>query len=289
METKFSKATDSEHEVKLESSLISASWRGGSAIAGAKAGLEVLTTFVGLGADIKITCKTDTGKNVGKVSGAIKNNKYVGEVDISTDLKTGDLIYFEADLPGNSLKGESSCIPVYNIIVDNIKWSAKEARRGDKLTLTANTKGAPDKMDAKITIFEYDNDGAHDKIIELPGEIKNEKLEVKWEYEYHEDVDEIPTEEEMSRYGKKYNPPEYFYTITIGGAVFGKKQESGLLLFKDYIDIVLKNQNGNPVPEEDYVVYLPDGTERKGKLDEEGKAVEKDIPPGDCRIEFPNV
>ncbi len=289
METKFTKSTDTEHEVKLESSLISAVWKSRLAVAGFKANAEVLTTFVGNGADIKLTFKTDAGKNVGKLSSVIKNNKFIDGIEIPTSLNTGDMIYYEVELPNNGLSGESSCIPVYNIDVSNMKWSTKEARRGDKLDLTADVKGGSDGMEATLTIFEYDRDNIHDKIIELPGEIKNKKLAVKWEYEYHEDTDEIPTDEEMKKYGKNYNAPEYFFTVTIGDAVFGKKQESGLLLFKDWVEIELKNQAGDLIPDEDYILTLPDGSQRKGKLDKQGKAIEKDVPPGDCKLEFPNL
>ena len=144
-------------------------------------------------------------------------------------------------------------------------------------------------MEATLTIFEYDRDNIHDKIIELPGEIKNQKLAVKWEYEYHEDTDEIPTDEEMKRYGKNYNPPEYFFTVTVGDAVFGKKQESGLLLFKDWVEIYLKDSEGNPLPNQNYTLVLPDGQQRKGTLDGSGYAREADIPPGEIKIEFPDV
>lgn len=289
METKFTKSTDSEHVVTMESALISAGWKSSLAIAGFKAYPSVITTFVGNGADIKLTLKMDSGKTLGKLSGVIRNNIFVEGLDVPTSLNTGDLIYYEVELPNNGLSGESSCIPVYNIDVTNMKWSAKEARRGDKLDLTADVKGGSDGMEATLTIFEYDRDNIHDKIVELPAEIKNQKIELKWEYEYHEDVDEIPTDEEMQRYGRNYNPPEYFFTITVGDAVFGKKQESGLLLFKDWIEIELKNQAGDPIPDEDYTLTLPDGSQRKGKLDKQGKAIEKDIPPGDCKLEFPNL
>jgi len=289
VETKFTKSTDTEHEVKLESSLISAVWKSGLAVAGFKATAEVLTTFVGSGADIKLTCKTDAGKNVGKLSSVIKNNKFVGGIDVPTSLNTGDLIYFEVELPNNGLSGESSCIPVYNIDVSNMKWSAKEARRGDKLDLTADVKGGSDGMEATLTIFEYDRDNIHDKIIELPGEIKNQKLAVKWEYEYHEDTDEIPTDEEMKRYGKNYNPPEYFFTVTVGDAVFGKKQESGLLLFKDWAEIDLTDSEGNPRADQEFTLYYPDGSTKDGKLDAQGHVRLEGIPPGEFKIVYKNA
>jgi hypothetical protein len=290
MDLKFSKATDSAHVVKLTSSLIYAAWRCGGAPIGQTAPLEVVTSFVGQGASIKITGKSEAGKNLGTASGKINNNVFVGELTIPDSVKIGDMVYFEADLSANGVKGESNRVPaVPPIEVTNMKWSAPEARRGDILTLSATVKGVADKTEVKMYIMEYDADGAHDKIAELPATVDKNRLELKWEYEYHEDIDEIPTQEEMQKYGKSYNPPEYFFVVEIMGSTFGKKQESKLLLFKDYIDIVLTTQSGTPIPDEDYVLYMPDGSQRNGKLDKAGRAMERNVPPGDFRVEFPNL
>ena len=282
MESKFSKSTDSEHEIKLDSSLIYATWRCGVAYGGQTASFEVLTSFVGNGAKIKATGKSEKGKNLGKVSDKIKNNKYVGEFEIPEDIELGDEVYFEVELPDNSLSGESDRIPARPPVrVSNMKWSAKEARRGDVLTLTANVQNVQNGTEVEITIYEYDRDSIHDKIAKLPAVVQDEKIEVKWDYEYYEDTDEVPTEEELQKYGRNYNPPEYFFTIKIGETEFGKDQESGILEFKDWIELELLNYTGD----EEYVLHLPDGTQRKGQFDDTGKLREEDLPPGRCTIE----
>jgi hypothetical protein len=290
MDLKFSKASDSAQTVKLSSSLIYAAWKSGVAPIGQAVPLEVVTAFVGQGASIKITGKSDAGKSLGTISGKINNNVYVGELTIPDSVKIGDTVYFEVDLSANGIKGESNHIPaVPPIEVTNMKWSVAEARRGDILTLSATVKGVPDKTEVKVRILEYDADGGHDPIAELPAVVDKNKLELKWEYEYHEDVDEIPTQEEMQKYGKSYNPPEYFFIIEVCGVKFGQKQESKLLRFKDYVEIVLRDADGRIVPDEDYVLTLPDGSQRRGKLDKSGYARENDIPPGSAKVEFPNV
>ncbi|UCD93803.1 MAG: hypothetical protein JSU69_08515, partial [Candidatus Zixiibacteriota bacterium] len=203
MEHKFSKSTDSEHEIKLDSTLIYAAWRGGSAYSGQTASLEVLTSFVGNGAQIKLTGKSEGGKKLGKITDKIKNNKYVGEFEISEKIKIGDEVYFKVELSGNGLSGESNRIPVVPPPhVSNMKWSAQEARRGDVLTLAADVQNVRNGTEVGITIYEYDRDGIHDKITTLPAVVQDEKMQVNWEYEYHEDTDEIPTEEELQRYGR---------------------------------------------------------------------------------------
>ena len=94
-ELTFTKSTDTEHEIKLDSTLISASWRNGTAVAGRPAKFEVITSFVGNGAKIKITGNTENGTKLGKISDTISNNVYVGEFDVPEDIDLDDEAYFE--------------------------------------------------------------------------------------------------------------------------------------------------------------------------------------------------
>lgn len=289
MDLKFTKSTDTKHKIKLESSLISASWCSGKAIAGQIATFEVRTAFVGEGAPIKIKGKSEKGKKLGKIKDVIKRNKYVGELEIPEDTELDDMVYFEVELPKNDLEGESNRIPVFPPVqVFNLKWSAKEARRGDILTLSADVNGLRDHAEVTVIIYEYDRDNTHDKIVELPATVMNKKIELQWEYEYHEDTDEIPTQEELDQYGEQYNPPEYFFTVKVEDTEFGVKQESGLLEFKDWIELELKERDGTPIANARYVVRFADGTEREGSLDENARARLEDIPPGPYRVDFPD-
>jgi hypothetical protein len=44
-----------------------------------------------------------------------------------------------------------------------------------------------------------------------------------------------------------------------------------------------------PIPNEPYVIRLPNGRERSGRLDENGSAYITGIPPGECQICFPDI
>ncbi len=284
-EIKFTKSTDSEQEIKLDSTLIYANWRQGVAFGGQAAKLEVGTSFVGNGAKIKITGRSEGGKNLGKISDVINNNTFVSELEIPRDIELGDQIYFEVELSKNSLSGESNRIAAFPPVrISNMKWSAAEARRGEILTLTADIEGLQPETELTIVIYEYDADGGHDRITELPAFVRDKKIEVLWEYEYHEDTDEVPTEEEMEQFGGQYNPPEYFFAIKVGDTEYGLEQESGLLLFKDYIELSLTDDSGVPIAEAEYTLWPADGSERQGQLDADGKAREENIPPGPYRV-----
>jgi hypothetical protein len=57
-----------------------------------------------------------------------------------------------------------------------------------------------------------------------------------------------------------------------------------------WISIELKDSAGNPMPDEQYRVKLPDGSIRTGYLDDKGKAREDGIPTGgQCEINFPRL
>jgi hypothetical protein len=167
------------------------------------------------------------------------------------------------------------------ITVSNARWDKEEARRGDVLLLSADVKGARDGTEATIEILEHDADGNHDSIETFPVTVKNEKVEMEWEFEYHEDTDEVPTAEEGE---KGYNPPEYFFKVTVKG----KTAESSLLGFKDFIEIELVDENGDPIQGRKYILHLPDGKTAEGKLDERGFARVEGVPPGAYKVEFPS-
>lgn len=57
----------------------------------------------------------------------------------------------------------------------------------------------------------------------------------------------------------------------------------------DWIRIKLIDQKGRPVAAEIYEIGLPDGSIRKGRLDENGLAELRGIPNGECDVTFPRL
>jgi hypothetical protein len=56
-----------------------------------------------------------------------------------------------------------------------------------------------------------------------------------------------------------------------------------------WIEIVLRDPAGNPVPDEPYRIDLPDGRIRSGTTNAAGKAREEGIEPGTCVVRFPRL
>lgn len=273
--------TDQVKKIELPSTIQQVVWTKQKASPGGKAGLEIITHYVGSNSEIKIELEDHSGKSFGKYTEKIHGNRFWANIKIPEDAK--DALYAKVKLPKHGLELKSNPLIILpKIEITNAKWDKKEARRGDILKLTANIKGVPDGTEAEIEIWEHDADEAHDLITKFPVLVKDQKIETEWEYEYHEDTDEIPTEEESE---KGYNPPEYFFRIKVGEV----QADSDLLEFRDWIEIMLEDNEGNPVGDEDYILYLPDGNQKKGKLDSKGYAKEDDIPPGRIRVEFPQM
>jgi hypothetical protein len=276
--------TDQVKKIQLQSAIEQVLWTKPIASSGGLVGLEIFTHYVGNGSSLEIELSDQNGKNFGKYKEKISVNRFWTQIKVPTEAKQA--LYADVKLPKHGLQMKSKPLIIVPLIeITNVKWDKKEARRGDILKLTADVKGVPDDTEGEIEIWEYDSDSAHDFITRFPVRVKDKKVEAEWEYEYHEDTDEIPTEEELQKYGNQYNPPEYFFRVKVGGV----QADSGLLEFKDWIEIELKNAENEPVPNEKYILHLPDGTKREGKLDENGYARQDKIPPGNVIIEFPET
>jgi hypothetical protein len=167
MNNSFSAQSDSPKKFSLQSHLIYAMWKSGAAYGGSDALFEVKTSFVGDGAEVKIKGKTENGKNLGKLDTKIFGNRLVAGFPIPEKAPADDYAYLEVQLPKQSLKGETNRIPIRPPIkVQQTKWSAKEARRGDTLTLSVDFQSdIPNDTDVLLVIYEYDpHQGLHDPV-----------------------------------------------------------------------------------------------------------------------------
>jgi hypothetical protein len=75
----------------------------------------------------------------------------------------------------------------------------------------------------------------------------------------------------------------------IEGHAIGTEQQSGLLEFKDWVEVRLNDPNGGSVGGEKFILYLPDGSTKEGTVDDKGYARVEDIPPGGYEIDFPDI
>jgi len=273
--------TDQVKKVQLPSAIHQVLWTKRMAAPGGKVGLEIFTHYVGNKSELKIEFTDQSGKTLGNYSDTMSGNRFAANITVPANAK--DALYATAKLPKHGLSMKSGPLIILPPVqITNAKWDKQEARRGDILKLTADVKGVPDGTEAMIEIYEHDADGAHDFVTKFPVLVKNKKVEAEWEFEYHEDVDDIPTAEESER---GYHPPEYFFRVKVGEV----SAESGLVEFKDWIEINLTDDAGNPISNAEFALQLPDSNKKQGKLNADGHVRDESLLPGKIKITFPKT
>jgi hypothetical protein len=160
------------------------------------------------------------------------------------------------------------------------EWSVNEARVGDTVKLKAEVSGFDSGAKAEFQIFEKDFSSADDLIATLKAETSGDNVEVDWEYQYVEDTDDIMTEKEKKL---GYSLPEYYFIVKVENAI----ARSTILKFKDYVEIRLKDQRGNAVPNAQYRLYFANGQILEGTLDSNGYKKVENVPPGQWSVSFP--
>ncbi len=270
--------TNKKSEIKLESDINRIVWTAGTGCPGGKVGLDIETQFVGVNSEASIEISDKSGKKFDTIKKKIYGNKLWLEITVPEKAK--DELYAEVKLSKHGISKKSRGLYLFpSVEIKSLKWDKQEAKRGDILKLTAEIKSLADGNEAEIQIWEHDSDLAHDLVTKFPVTIRNQKIEADWEFEYVDDTDDIPMHEESE---KGYQWPEYFFRVVCAG----KSADSGLLKFKDWVDITVKDKLGIPITNKKYKLIFPDGTEKQGKLDEEGKIRIEDIPPGKIKFQI---
>jgi hypothetical protein len=161
--------------------------------------------------------------------------------------------------------------------VSNAKWSKEEAEVGEKVKMTADVEGFEDGTKATIMIFKRDIKGPDVVIDSIDIKVKSGKIDKEWEYVFPEnDEDE---EQEFT----SFSMPKYYFEVIIQPCT----ARSGLIYYKDFIEIKLQDEEDNPIGNAEYILYLSNGEVRKGKLDNNGYKKEEGIPPGKFGVKFP--
>jgi hypothetical protein len=243
----------------------------------------------GDGAEVKVKGKTDGGRTVGNVTTKIFGNRLVDTFPIPANIAPDDFIYLEVKLPRLNLSGETNHIPTRPpIVVNQMQWSAPEARRGDVLTLTTDFQSTiPNDTEVLLVIFEYRAGGHHDPICKIPTTVQNNRIQLQWEFNYLQSTRNIPTEFDMRMVQGHYQAPSFFFLVIIDEIKVGIHQESGFLKFtKDTIMLRFPTIDGSPGANRNFKILLSDGSTQTGQLDSNGEVTIQDISPGRYWIEW---
>jgi hypothetical protein len=157
-------------------------------------------------------------------------------------------------------------------------WSAREAAVGDKVKMEVETVGIESGEKAILQIFVKDSNFADHPFETMEAKVDSNKIEHEWELKVDQKLLDLQDHKE----GKNYSNPWYYFVVETAGI----KQRSGLLKYKDWIELELRDEEGNTIGGAEYEVSLPDGQVKKGKLDQNGYAKVENIPPGKVRVTF---
>jgi hypothetical protein len=266
MEEKFIVNTNKKERIKLESHIVAARWLCPAARGGAYAMLKVQTVFV-------------------------MNNEFTGQLLIPENVKPNAQIWFEAKLPKHGITLESDPIPARpRIKVSKISWDRKEVYRGDEVKLTCQfISGVIDGQDAIFTIYEYNPNSYDFKILKLRSTIKNNKAEAVWLFGYDEDTAQIANHRDLKPIGKSYTNPQYYFIAGVDGVAIGEGRESGFLVFKDWIKMVIVDSENNPCKNLQGTITLPDGAKKDFTTDGDGKHSMDIAAPGKFDIALKDI
>lgn len=171
-------------------------------------------------------------------------------------------------------------ISLFGIV--NAQWSKQKANVGDKIKIKVDVIGIESGTEALLQIFQKDFYRPDELLHSTKTKVKNDTIEADWEFTYKENRDDPDLGGKSSQ---KYSQPQFYFTVSVGDLT----ERSGFLQINDELEIELKDENGDPIANEKYKVYLPNGEVREGTLDSNGKAVEKKVPVQKCRVDFPNI
>jgi phage protein D len=168
-----------------------------------------------------------------------------------------------------------------------LKWKkdgkeVSEALVDDDVTMFFEVKNIDDGETVNVKIWEHDNDGEHDPIKDMTGEVKDGKVEIPWKVEYHadDDDDESNCAEEIEKYG--YTVPEYFFVAEYDGVESG---DSGQLNVGAFVYCRLYDDETNDIlGNTDCILHLPDGSKKSCASDAEGFIRMEKLPHGKTYI-----
>jgi len=197
----------------------------------------------------------------------------VGYTVKSPDNKTGRGLLSgklkRADVPAGNYE-----IALHAIV--NAKWSTREAPTGDKVKLIVETAGMEPGETATLEIYLRDANFATRLMKSWEVQISGDKIEEEWEFKVDDEYLKMQGEKEQSG---GYSFPLFYFMVRIGDL----QMRSGLLRFKDWVEVELKDEDGNAIGNKKYRVSLSNGETRSGTLDGNGTAREENVPPGPVR------
>jgi uncharacterized Zn-binding protein involved in type VI secretion len=172
---------------------------------------------------------------------------------------------------------ESGNHDIFLQAIKEVKWSVKQAAVGDKVKLQVATVGIEDGAKAKLSVFVRDSNFPDQPLETLDAEVQSDKIEKEWVMEMDKGL--VQQQEHKERSGK-YSSPFFYYYVEVSGM----RQKSGMLAYRDWIELSYQDADGKPLANKPYTLFLPNGLVRYNNLNNDGYAKETNLPPGQVKV-----
>ena len=154
------------------------------------------------------------------------------------------------------------------------EWGKKEARPDEKVKFSAKVDGFEAGTPATVQVCKRDIKGADAIVEEINTKVQGSEVKGEWAYVYPEEGA-----------SEGFSAPRYYFEVNIESC----RARSGLLKYKDWVEIELRDENDEPMKGAKYVLHLSNGTVRTGTLDNQGKAKEENLPAQSHKVRFPKL
>jgi hypothetical protein len=212
-------------------------------------------------------------------------------VDLQVPPKASGGLLALVTMPNHGLSAESDALRIVEPVrVRGALWSQETVQRGDRVTLSAEARRAPDGRRATVRIFERaPGSGAPDPVTRLRPRTEGGAVTVTYQFQYPGDTaDILPAWDAPDG----YTQPEYVYTVEVAGVRADSEtaKRNGVLTFVDDLTLqVVDPTRGAPYADQTIAVTLADGASTETTTDGSGIAELNEIPPGPARVELPSL
>lgn len=166
-------------------------------------------------------------------------------------------------------------ITLFGIV--NAQWSKQDAKVDETVKMKVETIGIESGTKATLQVFIKDANYTDYKLKTIESKVNGDKIEEDFTLKVDDKLLGICGQKAKNT---RYSQPYFYYKVSIGELT----EQSALLLYKDYVEIEVKDEEGNAIGDKKYKAHLPTGEVKEGKLDSNGKAKIEKVPPGNIKL-----
>ncbi|MFQ5498508.1 MAG: hypothetical protein ACE5FH_02445 [Candidatus Zixiibacteriota bacterium] len=164
-------------------------------------------------------------------------------------------------------------------VIRDARWSVREAEVGQKVTMKVITAGIEDGTKATLDIYVRDLSFASQHLATICTEVRSDRIEQEWELTIDDKL--LNLQDEKMETGR-YSVPFYYFVVAIDTLT----ERSGLLKYKDWLELTVKDEDGKALADKEYTVLFPNGKICTGTLDANGYVKIEKTPPGRMKLKM---